>query len=697
MTSPAAAAPARRLLLLRPDATTNGVDFATGWHLGRIEVHFINRIRIRGTLARSQAPVTLNGDATLPELAVHPIDERTAWSTDTSGRPVLHLTVDPPPAFARYTLTVRSDRLDPLFREAVVWMGPPPGYCADVTAAPAGAPPGGGPAVTIDYLAKDFQSFCAALSDFSAARYPQWIERSEADMGVVLMEALSVLADELSYQQDRVAAEATLDTATQPLSLLRHARLVDYEPAQPAAAATILQFDVAEAGQFADPVGCRAAGDQGQAVDFTAGPGLPGPARGDLEPGLDPRWNRYRDAPGSSVLVPYQWDASSRWLRQGATSMWISGHDLGLHPGQALLLDTAGTGGDPPVRETVRVTETAQETDPLRDRQVTLVRWAAGLRFDHDLTRTEVAGNLLPAVQGRMAEEVFTIPGGPGTADAADGLAAVRSGPGGPGYRYTLAASPAWLPVPARDGDAPGQRPAISLSALSPGADEGPEVPWQWVRRLLDADGAARVFTVTPERYSPVPTGEDLSFCDYDGDGTTIRFGDGTFGRAPTPGASFRVRYLAGVGTLGNVGADTIVTVASSQSHPRILRCTNPFAAAGGTDAETAAQIRDRAPQQFRARPLSLTAPAGYKAAAESFSPGSAASPASPAGGAAAWARQARAAFRWTGSWLSALTIVDPVADEQAASYLADLAELLDIRRLAGWEKLGRHRPVPLA
>ena len=45
------------------------------------------------------------------------------------------------------------------------------------------------------------------------------------------MEALAALADELSYYQDRVAAEATLPTATQRLSAVRHARLVDYEPA----------------------------------------------------------------------------------------------------------------------------------------------------------------------------------------------------------------------------------------------------------------------------------------------------------------------------------------------------------------------------------------------------------------------------------------------------------------------------------
>ena len=688
MTSPASVLTARRLLLLSPDATMNGVDFAAfrQGQPAQLEVHFINRIRVRGTLILSRAPVTLTSEEMLPELIVHPIHERTAWSTDTMGRPVLHLTVDPPAVSARYTLTVHSRSLDPRHRQAAVSVGPPSVSCADGTGAPPAAAPDSEPTVTINYLAKDFQSFCAVLCDFSAARYPQWIERSEADMGVMLMEALSALADELSYQQDRVAAEATLDTATQPLSLLRHARLVDYEPAQPMAAGTILQLDMA--GPFSGTVRCQAPDDQGRAVDFTVDSGLPGFAA----TGLDPRWNRYNDATGSSpVLVPYWWDASERWLRQGATSMWISGHGHRFSPGQALLLDTAAaTGGDPAVREIVQVTEAAEDTDPIGPHPVTLIRWVRGLRHDHDLTRTEIAGNLVSAVQGQMTEEVFAIPGGPRLAGGQImALASVRSGPSGSGtqYLYSLTGPLAWQPVPARDGGPPRQWPAISLSSVrddATGSGGGTEIAWPWVPRLLDADAAARVFTITPERYAQAQTGEGSSCYDYDGAGTTIRFGDGTFGRTPAPGTVFRVRYLAGGGAAGNVAADTIVTVAPGQPDPPVWRCTNPFAATGGTDAETAAQIRDRAPQQFRAGLLSLTGPADYEAAALSFSPGG-----TTGGTAAAWTRQARAAFRWTGSWLSALTIVDPMAGEAADTQLSDLAslaELLDIRRLAGSE-----------
>ena len=97
----------------------------------------------------------------LPELIVHPIDDSTDWSTDTMGRPVLHLTVDPPAVFARYTLTVHSDRLDPRFQQAVVSFGHPSGRLRRLHRGVSGRPhPGGEPTVTINYLAKDFQSFC---------------------------------------------------------------------------------------------------------------------------------------------------------------------------------------------------------------------------------------------------------------------------------------------------------------------------------------------------------------------------------------------------------------------------------------------------------------------------------------------------------------------------------------------------------
>ena len=102
------------------------------------------------------------------------------------------------------------------------------------------------PLPAIDYLAKDFQSFKLALSQFLPGnRYPAWQGSAlEADFGVMFMESLSAVADELSYLQDRVAAESALLTATQRRSLVSMARLVDYEPAPTLSASTMVQCTV---------------------------------------------------------------------------------------------------------------------------------------------------------------------------------------------------------------------------------------------------------------------------------------------------------------------------------------------------------------------------------------------------------------------------------------------------------------------
>ena len=57
--------------------------------------------------------------------------------------------------------------------------------------------PSGGPA--IDYLAKDFASFRARAAGLLGGAYPRWVERDEADLGMMLAELLSAVGDDLSY------------------------------------------------------------------------------------------------------------------------------------------------------------------------------------------------------------------------------------------------------------------------------------------------------------------------------------------------------------------------------------------------------------------------------------------------------------------------------------------------------------------
>src|SRR6185437_12495507 len=179
-------------------------------------------------------------------------------------------------------------------------------------------------------------------------------------------------------------------------------------------------------------------------------------------------------------------------------------------------------------------------------------------------------------------------------------------------------------------------------------------------------------FTLTPERFSVVAATGKKTWFDYDGEGTTILFGDGVFGRTPVASTVFTVTYLAGGGDAGNVPADTVVQVDPNQPQGAFVQTvTNPFAATGGADEETPQQIRDRAPQAFQAKPLRVVRPSDYVAAAQSLP----------------WVLQAGTSFRWTGSWLTVFTTADPHEREDLTlKELEDLSDLLNRRRLAGYE-----------
>src|SRR5258708_347292 len=98
------------------------------------------------------------------------------------------------------------------------------------------------PEVAIDYLAKDYASFRQALLDFIPTRMPAWTERSEADIGIMILELLAATADTLSYTQDRIANEAFLETARQRRSVAGHLALIGYQLGEGAAALAFLKL-----------------------------------------------------------------------------------------------------------------------------------------------------------------------------------------------------------------------------------------------------------------------------------------------------------------------------------------------------------------------------------------------------------------------------------------------------------------------
>jgi uncharacterized phage protein gp47/JayE len=683
----------------------NGIDYVeiASADQTQLRVHFLTTVAV----APATAPpliVTITGGETIPTVPVLPIGP-SAWSADADGRPLLSLEVGTPGDFSSYTLTIAgATNLDPYFDQVPFSFKAncPSDYDCGPTQTTCPEP--GEEPVAIDYLAKDFAGFTQALSDFSALRYPNWVERSEADIGVMLMEALSAIADELSYYQERVAAEATIATATQRVSLVRHARLVDYEPAAAAAATTVVQLEVGSTTPVPAGMICSAPGANGTQIPFQVGTGLTGAGPAASYP-VNPAWNALA-GDGTPNLLPYWWDDSRQCLPTGSTSLWLVGHGHQLNAGQQLLIDTAGpSSGDPPVRELVTIAGVPVElTDPVFNRQLTRIDLSTATTLVHDLSQTHLAGNLVPVVQGSRTIETFRIPvapaaggQGPGSGEASPSSgqlapAVVRTGANWtpedplPNYLYTLGAPQiSWLPVDPQDNDTSASvalSPQITLSSTSPGGASpaasggaGTQV-WEWQRSLLGSAPDDTVFTLTPERYSRVGGSGGTSWFDYDGEGTTIRFGDGTFGLLPAPGTVFTLTYLSGGGTVGNVPADTIVTFRADPLQntgplPAISACTNPFPATGGADEETAQQIRDRAPQAFAAQPLRVVQPTDYVAAAQSEP----------------WIQQAGTTFRWTGSWMTVFTAANPKASEApTVAEVEGLSDLLNRRRLAGYE-----------
>jgi hypothetical protein len=80
----------------------------------------------------------------------------------------------------------------------------------------------------IDLMAYDFDSLLRAMLDQLPRLAPDWADRSESDLGMVLLELFAYAGDQLGYLQDRVALEGYLRTATQVESARKLLRLIDY-------------------------------------------------------------------------------------------------------------------------------------------------------------------------------------------------------------------------------------------------------------------------------------------------------------------------------------------------------------------------------------------------------------------------------------------------------------------------------------
>jgi len=654
------AEPKDRVLAVIGSTTFNGIDFVEVVAPQTLHVHFLNKVALSG----STVTAAITGGDSVPTVPLAPITAA-SWSTDTEGRPLLALTALTAGDFSLYTLTLTAPALDLILNASQFSFKATCPSDFDCAPAPNTCPPDTTPVPPIDYLAKDFLSFRQALTEFSSLRYPNWVEQSEADFGMMMAEVLSAVGDELSYLQDRVAAEAALSTATQRRSLVSLARLVDYEPLPPTSGTTTVQCTVGAAGTV--PAGTRlsALAPDGTKVPFEIGTGLADSTAYQVSN----LWN--------FVIVPYWFDDSEQCWPQGATDLWVQGHGFNFTAGQTLLIQTDLPGET--IRQIVTLTAPGHEAvDPIFQTNgaptpVTHIVWGSGdaLTRARDLTRTTLGGNLLPATQGQRFTEVFVT--GTPPASAASAMPAIaRMGPNGGDsaenfvFRYPLSqASLGWLA--GSDPTVPPQ-PEILLQQTIP----APQA-WSFATTLLDSLATDTDFTVDPVAWQVVarsPTGQPTQY-DIIGDaGSTIRFGNNVFGDSPADGDVFQVTYRTGLGATGNVAADTITTI-EANGPASLTAARNPFAVTNGADAETADHIRRMAPQAFRAVQYRAVLAQDYEAAAETLP----------------WVQKAGTSFRWTGSWMTVFTAADPLGSETISTdEQVQLVDLLNRRRLAGYE-----------
>ena len=214
--------------------------------------------------------------------------------------------------------------------------------------------------------------------------------------------------------------------------------------------------------------------------------------------------------------------------------------------------------------------------------------------------------------------------------------------------------------------------PAVTVSLAGQGAEPLPadaaSVPWTPRRTLLASGSDDRHFV-----------GEaDDNGVEY------LRFGDGTYGQPPEPGATLAASYRVGNGSTGNVAAEAITALVSCTTRfgGVITAVRNPLAAQGGTDPEPAADAQLYAPARI-GEPLRRAVTAGDYAAVAATDPG---------------LQRAAAQLRWTGSWYETDVALDPAGTETLAPSLARTVtrDLRRVRRLGHDLRVGAAEYVPL-
>lgn len=536
----------------------------------------------------------------------------------------------------------------------------------------------------LSYLAKDYRSFRRLMLGRMAQIMPDWRERSPADLGITLVEALAYTADRLSYAQDAVATETYLATARLRSSVRRHARLVDYRMHDGANARVWIQVETSADGVTV-PVGTRflTRVDGFEAV-------VP---EGNEEAALRQSplvFESLHDktlAAAENAMPFHEWSDAACCLPKGATRATLAGDYPSLGPGDVLIFEERlgprtgrAADADPAVRHAVRLTAVqAGLTDVLEAAPITEIRWAEedALPFPFCISAeldeavggglqrqiSHARGNILLADHGQSieGEELGTVPQPhlqlvPEAGDAPCDRPEPRPIP--PRFRPLLAEGPVTQAAPF------DETAASAFAAIDIGlAQRRPQV-----RLLSGEEPAQEEWQAQPDLLQSLP--EHTHFVvETETDGAArLRFGDDRHGRRPGSGTLFTASYRVGNGRRGNVGAGAISHVVSGFSEITAVR--NPIPASGGLDPESMEDVRQAAPYAYRRQQRAVT-PEDYAEMARRHRD----------------VQRAAATFRWNGHGHTVFVTVDRFGNRPVTpEFKAELREQLNAVRMAGYD-----------
>ncbi len=703
----------RRAAVLR-HGSLNGIDWidvvdrAAPVEADRQRFLRIGFIKPPGALAVSPASVRIEGGERIPAVRV--------IATSFDGD-VLVVEVASPGDFSHYTLALTDPAdpalplagLDPVLARATFSFKVECDSRFDCPT-PQPCPPEYVEGPDIDYTARDYNALRQLLLDRLSALHPAWRDRSPADLGVMLIELLAYVGDRLSWQQDAIATEAYLGTARRRTSVRRHARLIDYRMHDGCNARTWVHV-VAGADDIVVPAGTALLTRVARQSDRLTAAALADVLSGRPRPLVFETMHAARLFIEQNSMRFYTWGDSRCCLPRGATRATLAGHLTSLtlvEPDEQVLIfeETRGprsgreSDADPGHRHAVRLTRVTLGHDPLGGQlhadpaqrtdapvPITEIEWSGqdALPFPLCISAEEdgqlfedvsvARGNVVLADHGASQPARALVPAVPAAQVAI--RAGTRAACAEPDrttaphrFRPRLPEGPVTMAAPYDHEQPPpaastlDQDPRAALPALTLRTSIDPLLPvWRPVTDLIAAGPGNEVFVVELED---------------DGE-ANLRFGDGVHGRRPPAGETFTAQYRIGAGAVGNVGADSIAHIVSTDSG--IVRVRNPLPATGGTEPEATERVREIAPATFRTQQRAVTA-ADYADVARA------------AGG----IQMARARARWTGSWRTMAVTVDPEkTDRLDAGTQTRVLNRLDRFRMAGADvAVRRPRYVPL-